>query len=51
LKIEKFNKYKTTTDKMRRDKLFKKEDMMMVNLRRESQLKESLINNYILIGT
>ena len=34
LKIEKTNKYKTTTDKKRRKKLFKEEDMM-VYLRRE----------------
>jgi len=36
LKIEKTNKkYKATTDKKRREKLFKKEDMMMVYLKRE----------------
>jgi len=36
LKIEKFNKkYKTAADKKRREKLFEKEDMMIVYLRRE----------------
>jgi len=35
LKTKKFNKYKTTTDKKRREKLFKEEYMMMVYLRRE----------------
>jgi len=36
LKIEKtYKKYKTTTDKKRREKLFEKEDMMTIYLSRE----------------
>ena len=53
LKIEKINKkYKETADKKRQEKPFEEKDMTMVYLRKERiQLKESLLNNYILIGT